>query len=126
MIPNRIAAGTQAVAIAVTVTTANRPLHLGWLHGPPSIALGWTAATFAVLAFVRPGNQRTEAASAGACCTFWALRALYLTLETVHGAPLATAAAVHAALAIHTGLFAYRTIIRYGFYRRLEQVVSDA
>ena len=118
MLPNRISAATHAVAIAVVVTTASRPLHLGWLHGTSSVVLGWAAVTASLAVLIRPNNRYTEGALAGLCTAFWALRALDLGIAWVDGTAGPTPAAVHTALSVHGALFAYRSIIRLGFYQR--------
>ncbi len=123
---NRLAALTQTAVIAATITTANRPINLGWVNGPWTITLGWTAVTASLAVLLRPTNIRTQAATAGLCTTWWTLRAIDLTLDTIDGAPLTTAAAVHAALAIYTALFAYRSIVRHAFNQRLDQAAGNA
>lgn len=115
----RFLAGATLAVLAVVQTRANNPLDLWLLNGALSAAVLVAYALVAAVVLVAPSSPSSNALLGAVGVVFWSLRSIDLAHATVfQGQRLATAAAVHALLALFIALYYASAARRFGFWAR--------
>lgn len=125
MLPNRIAAGTQAVIVPVVMITAQHQIAVSFIQGPFSVVLGAAYVGAAVVAFIWAGSNTVCRWIAGIGATWWVLRAATLLVDGIKAHQVSWAGiAIQAGWAVFVILYYWRSIVRGSFLTRWDQITD--
>ena len=127
MVPNRLAATGQVVAVPVIMATTNTPIDLGWIQGTVEVYVTALYLIACVIAFIWANSSWSACAVAGIGTLWWCLRAATVVAIILDQDPATRATASGVAynllMALAWGCFYQRTIFRLSYSDQYNEAI---